>query len=100
MRQGDVFLQKVHGVPNGSKRLEKGKRVILKEGEATGHMHEILEVDNIEIHQDAEGNLYLEVLEESTLVHPEHSEIKIGPGVYEIPRQVEYTPAELKNVAD
>lgn len=35
-----------------------------------------------------------------TLKHEEHTAHAIPPGIYHLPRQVEYTPAELRNVAD
>ena len=46
------------------------------------------------------GERYLEVSESVTLKHEEHTEHTISPGIYRIPQQVEYTPAELRRVAD
>lgn len=46
------------------------------------------------------GETYLEVTEPVTLRHEEHTAHTIPPGIYLQPTQVEYTPAELRRVAD
>lgn len=46
------------------------------------------------------GERFLEVSEAVTLRHEEHTEHVIPPGFYQLPVQVEYTPAELRRVAD
>lgn len=46
------------------------------------------------------GDRYLEVSETVTLRHEEHTAHTLPPGIYKLPTQVEYTPAELRRVAD
>lgn len=46
------------------------------------------------------GETFLEVLQPVTLRHEEHTAHEIPPGIYKQPTQVEYTPAELRRVAD
>jgi len=50
--------------------------------------------------RDAGGDRYLEVVETVTLRHEEHTQHMLTPGIYKLPVQVEYTPAELRRVAD
>lgn len=47
-----------------------------------------------------DGARYLDVTEPVTLRHEEHTAHTIPAGVYLLPTQVEYTPAELVRVAD
>jgi len=50
--------------------------------------------------QAPNGVRYLEVTEPVTLKHEEHTQHTLNPGIYKLPVQVEYTPAELRRVAD
>lgn len=120
LRQGDVQLQPVAALPHGCKELPpEGNRIVLAHGEVTGHAHAIY--DHIatpgaadEIAEAAierakskarlwaapDGSRYLEVTEAVTLRHEEHTAHTLHPGVYHLPTQVEYTPSELRRVAD
>ena len=119
IRQGDVLLSQVKSLPKGCE-LATGqeRKIILAWGEVTGHHHRI--EDHIHISAEAAseiadaaiarakarlwvhptGTRYLEVTEPVSLTHEEHSAHTIPPGIYEIPNQVEYTPAALRRVAD
>lgn len=46
------------------------------------------------------GERFLTVDEPVTLKHEEHTAHVIAPGIYQLPVQVEYTPAALRRVAD
>lgn len=46
------------------------------------------------------GERFLEVTEPVTLRHEEHDPHVIEPGIYRLPQQMEYSPAELQRVAD
>lgn len=126
LRQGDVQIQQVAKLPAGCTELPtEGLRIVLAHGEVTGHAHAIY--DHIkpdvstptpgaaeEIAEAAiaraqtkarllkapNGERYLEVTEEVTLRHEEHAQHTLPPGIYHLPTQVEYTPAELRRVAD
>lgn len=120
IRQGDVQLQPVATLPQGCKELPpEGNRIVLAHGEVTGHAHAIY--DHIvtpgaadEIAEAAierakskarlwvapNGSRYLEVTETVTLRHEEHTAHTLHPGIYHLPTQVEYSPAELRRVQD
>lgn len=121
LRQGDVQLQPVASLPAGCTEVPAdGNRIVLAYGEVTGHAHAIY--DHItERHGAAEevaeaaiaraqakarlwlagnGDRFLEVTETVHLSHEEHSTHMLVPGIYKLPVQVEYTPAELRRVAD
>lgn len=117
IRQGDVLLQPVAKLPANCAEvpLDKG-RIVLAYGEVTGHAHAIADHHNTaraaEIADAAiarakarllvapSGERFLEVVETVTLRHEEHTAHAIPPGIYKLPVQVEYTPAELRRVAD
>lgn len=97
-RQGDVLIQRVDSIPTGaeSKPREQG-RVILAHGEVTGHAHVVTGPAEL---FDADRRTFLRVGEAATVVHEEHATIPLPAGEYEIVRQREYSPEEIRNVAD
>jgi len=74
-------------VPNDAKRTAK-KRVVLAEGETTGHAHRINST-GAELF-DLNGRMFLKVVEPAMLTHEEHKHIEIDPGIYEVGRVREY----------
>lgn len=126
IRQGDVQLQPVSQLPEGCTEIPNDKgRIVLAYGEVTGHAHAIAD-HNVDVENalntklagklaDAaikraqnkarllrapNGERYLEVRETVTLRHEEHTPHTLNPGIYQLPSQVEYTPAELVPVKD
>lgn len=119
IRQGDVQLQPVAKLPEGCTELPpEGNRIVLAHGEVTGHAHAIYDHIDQETNPEAaseiaeaaiararlwkakDGSRYLEVTKPVTLRHEEHTQHTLNPGIYKLPTQVEYTPAELRRVAD
>ncbi len=121
VRQGDVQLQPVAGLPKGCTEIPAdGNRIVLAYGEVTGHAHAIYDhlaqgaekagevadaaiaraQTKARLWRDAAGDRYLEVKETVTLRHEEHTQHTLPPGIYKLPTQVEYTPAELRRVVD
>jgi hypothetical protein len=122
IRQGDVALVQVAALPAGCTLApDQTRKIILAWGEVTGHHHRI--EDHVVQHKATpgaaeeiaeaaiarakarlwkapNGETYLEVTAPVTLRHEEHTEHTIPPGIYLQPTQVEYTPAELRRVAD
>lgn len=111
IRQGDVLLLPVPSMPEDCEIIpDVQNRIVLAYGEVTGHAHAIS--DHISSHRPSpqrykarlfralNGQRYLHVHEQVTLTHEEHSAHVITPGIYAIPAQVEYTPAELQPVID
>lgn len=96
-RQGDVLVQTASVIPKSAK---KQKRCILALGEVTGHAHQIKEQAFLWV--DTDGTKFVEVYgSEAMLQHEEHGPIVLpGPGIYRVTQQREYSPEEIRNVAD
>jgi hypothetical protein len=102
MRQGDVLIKAVDRIPDGLKAvpLDKG-RVILAYGEVTGHCHAVIgDVEFLAADLEDLEQRFLRVESEAQILHEEHNTITLPPGDYEVKRQREYTPTELRTVAD
>lgn len=112
-RQGDVLFlelgsaahkacEAARGVPARHVERRQRKSGHILEGEATGHIHRVAELDRdrAEVYEAGEG-LYLGVSAGGiSIVHEEHEPIVLPPGDYEVVRQREYSPEEIRNVAD
>ena len=101
IRQGDVMLRPVTEVPQGAKQIgRQDGRVILAEGEVTGHHHAIRDAGVALLESD--GRRFVSVADGGAeLKHEEHATIKIEPGLYEVVIQREYDDAEeWRRVAD
>lgn len=97
-RQGDVLIERVESVPQGAVK-SKG-RVILAEGEATGHAHEI-NIDDADAWKRDGQTIAVTVKKSSAVKHQEHGPIPLKLGNYRVTRQREYSPEENpRNVAD
>lgn len=108
-RQGDVLLKQVESIPelDGSKICSlEGEEVedtlILALGESTGHAHAIRNVNGNAFLGKArnENKFFLIVLSDVDLTHEEHAKITLPAGKYEFIRQREYSPVEIRQVAD
>ena len=99
-RQGDVLFKQVKKVPEGGKVRVSGH---ILEGEVTGHIHQVAEanLEDCELMEVGDG-LFLNVSSEGgiSIVHPDHNPIQLPSGRYEIVRQREYSPEEIRNVRD
>lgn len=101
-RQGDVLIERVSSIPTeGKKVAPKGGRIILAEGEATGHHHSlaVTDVETAILEQDG-GAMFLELIRDSVVTHQEHASINLDAGTYRVTRQREYSPEQIRNVAD
>jgi hypothetical protein len=97
-RQGDVLIRRIDGLPK-QKAVKRESGAIL-EGEATGHVHRIAELTQAEVLEIGDG-VYLRVGETGVrIVHEEHADVVLPAGNYEVVRQREYSPEEIRNVAD
>lgn len=116
LRQGDILLVPVQKVPDGLTEVprEDGK-IVLAEGEATGHLHAIDDEAATFLAKDPgspeDRYLVVDVIEEAEritakaagveLTHPEHDTVVLEPGAYEVRRQREYDEAGgIELVAD
>jgi hypothetical protein len=104
IRQGDVVLVRVKAIPKDAvEQPASGNKVILALGEATGHHHRFEFQDashNVKLYVAHGGARYLDVSAPSALVHEEHDAAMVPAGLYLLPVQVEYSPKELRRVAD
>lgn len=103
-RQGDVMVRSVAKIPNNAQTVENQGRIVLAHGEVTGHAHAIDVAEAVEYTMaEAAGAVrrFLKVFEGGArLKHEEHATIPLPPGLYEIVQQREYSPEEIRNVAD
>lgn len=100
-RHGDVAIIPVKSFNTEEAVPEtfEGDDVILAYGEVTGHAHRV--VDKTAKMFNVGGKRYLVIENESSaLTHEEHARIDLPRGVYEVRVQVEYTPTEIRRVAD
>jgi len=85
-QQGDVNIWQASAIPERAEALETN---IVREGEATGHMHEIVGSDFQLYGHD--GRMLAEIRsEDCRVVHPEHGSIKLEPGIWEFGETYEY----------
>jgi len=93
VRQGDLLLIPVGALPEQARELRSG-RLVLAEGEATGHAH-VVDDERASLHVlGFGGTRYLRVIGDAPvlLVHEEHDPLSLPPAVYEVRRQREYVP--------
>ena len=96
-QHGDVLITKVDAIPANAKKIDSR---CLAEGETTGHAHRV--VGDAELLQLGQ-QLFLRVQGgDCRVIHEEHKEQAIPPGVYEIGRVQEYDhfAEEARKVAD
>ena len=97
-RQGDILFKQVDSIPGGGRTKRASGHIL--EGEATGHVHRIAELEQAEVLEVGEG-LYLSVGEAGvSIVHEDHRTIELPAGDWEVVRQREYSPEAIRNVAD
>ncbi len=99
-RQGDVLIVSVASIPTGATPVPREDgRVVLAHGEVTGHAHALME-RNVNMVEKGMRR-FLEITGGgASVVHEEHGTIRLDAGQYEVIRQREYSPSEIRNVAD
>ena len=101
-RQGDVFVEYIEE-PEKPKpaRVEKQKRIVLAEGEATGHQHTLEYQDPADWWKDDSGHQFVSFGVPVKFSHPDHQPpIDLRPGTIKVTRQREYSPMETRYVQD
>ena len=98
-RQGDVLIERVENLPKKSKgKHTRTNRMVLAEGEVTGHAHVLL-VDDADWWKD-DKDQFVSFASPATVVHEEHRTLHLPAGTYRISRQREYSPEAIRNVTD
>lgn len=99
-RQGDISIESIEAMPEQGEQIKATSgRIILAYGEATGHHHSIC-ADDVETALADGGAMFLKLCRDSVLAHQEHAPISLQAGNYRVTRQREYSPTEIRNVAD
>src|SRR5262245_24695823 len=96
-RQGDVLLVAVEAIPEGASLERRSGRIVLAEGEVTGHAHAIAEPDARTFTFD--GQRYLLTKSIAQLVHEEHAPIELPAGSWRVVIQREYEPPAVPTAA-
>src|SRR5436305_7774044 len=95
-RHGDVLIAAIEQIPSGA---EQQQTTVLAWGEVTGHSHRVEDAHKARVWKYG-TQLFLEVKQETRIVHQEHNPIVLPPGTYRIWQQREYTPERIVRVRD
>lgn len=103
-QHGDVLGRPLSHLPEGqkTKRERVNGRLIIMEGEATGHMHAI-EEKGADVWVMDNGEVLLDVTaQEVTITHEEHKPLTIPRGVYQIGQVLEqdHFQDQIRHVLD
>lgn len=99
-RQGDVIIERVVVVPEGAEQQKPRHRIVLAQGEATGH-HHCLEAERDPADYWKLGQeQFVRIGRRAMVTHQEHAPIDLPAGTYRVRRQREYSPEAIRNVAD
>ena len=93
-RQGDFLIEDVDQLPADAKPQTRLRRLVVAQGEATGHHHVLLPSrEDMDWWQNAAGDIYVRSAEAGRLVHEEHGTIEILTDAQFIVcrRQIEFT---------
>lgn len=106
-RQGDVLLVQITEIPAGTQEEQPQERIVLAYGEVTGHAHAINKNEAQSYRADTpvpvfdwRAERFLSVAVKAHLKHEEHATIEIPAGNYAVILQREYSPEEIRAVAD
>src|SRR5579883_942420 len=95
-RHGDVLIATTEAIPPGAKRSQHG---VLAYGEITGHSHRVEEPEKAEV-WEYRGERFLKLIATTRIIHEEHRPITLGPGIYRVWRQREYSPQAIRRIWD
>ena len=97
-RQGDILFVREAALPNGKRRLVKGRAIV--RGAATGHTHRLRASKGAQL-VEAAGVLFVRATGRAHVDHEEHDSIALPKGVYRVVRQAEFDPTTMqRTVAD
>ena len=104
-RQGDILFTKVegkavnHDISNQVERDERG-RIVVAEGEATGHAHAIRDKQATMYRDPVLNRVWVVADEPVKVVHEEHGTIELDSGVWQVTYQRQYVRGEVRRVRD
>ena len=97
-RQGDVFIETIEAIPDGATKQTR-QRIVLAHGEVTGHAHTVEPAESADWWKQGEDQ-FISVKSSATVSHQEHGALLLPKGNYHVVRQREYSPKEIRSVAD
>ena len=102
LRQGDVLFVRVDTVPEDALLQPRGPRIVVMEGEATGHAHAIAQTETVQHYRDPGLDMQWIVVEEQAVEvrHEEHQTVVLPPGIWMIPVQVQVQRKQVRRVLD
>ena len=92
IRNGDVFLRRIEGLPQGAERRAMPRPEVLAYGEVTGHSHQI--TGAVVERYDHDGRAYVLLDQAGVLTHEEHGTADLEAGAYELIIERDYDPSE------
>ena len=99
-RHGDLLIKEIKDFP---KEVISQNKNVLAYGEATGHKHELVTLENepINVYIDHDKK-YFEATQKAYLKHQEHETIEIDVGRYVVIHEREFDPFEsiVRRVVD
>lgn len=99
-QQGDVLLRKISKLPKGERKIVSKGKMVLAEGEVTGHYHGVIEENSCLF--EVNGSLFLQLEEPATVTHQEHGEITLDKGIWQvgIVKEYDYFAGMVRKVVD
>ena len=97
VRQGDVLLVMI-GNKKPTGKPKASKRVVLAEGEVTGHAHVVEGAVAEFVSTDGDRLLWVEA--PTPIEHEEHATVTLEPGLWRLGVQMEQTAEDLRRVMD
>lgn len=91
-QQGDVLIETVSSIPSTAKKAQRDGRgrLILAEGEVTGHAHAISSSTATLFEVGDSSEKYLSTTSDTVVEHEEHGNITLPKGDYKISIVQEY----------
>ena len=101
-RHGDLLITRIE---NTKKKLKAMDKVVLAEGEHTGHKHLLSKLDSnakIEFENFVDHMVFKISDGKAQLVHEEHKQIVFEPGTYKVTfeKEYDYFNEEIQKVMD
>ena len=103
IRQGDVLIKRIDSIPASAREVARENgNIVLAHGEITGHAHVIRDplARMFGTPADEDGPKFIDIPRPASVVHDEHAPLGLEAGTYEVKRQREYSPGEIRRVAD
>jgi hypothetical protein len=99
--QGDIVLKPTTKPAVKPTQTALDRAGVLAKGAATGHTHAFRQKQSVRVFHAGEQH-FVEVKRAATLVHPEHADERVVPGVYQVvvAKETDHIAQVTRNVAD